>query len=108
MPWIVSSAEPMLTPAQVNTQAESDRAYRSISQNPAYKDRNLLYISGLHVDISPDEGQQFILTKFIPWAVYMQLKSGEDLFLNRKNSLKNFKLAVKLTRTSLILTRLYS
>lgn len=91
MPWIVSSAEPMLTAAQTNTQAEFDRAYRSISQDPAYKDRNLLYISGLHVDISPEEGQQFILTKFIPWAAYVQLKSGEKYILEQDELFKKLK-----------------
>lgn len=84
MPWIVTSAEPMLTAAQANTQAEFDRAFRSISQEPAYRNKNLLYISGLHVDISPSDGQQFILTKFIPWAAYVQLKSGECYILEQE------------------------
>lgn len=83
MPGIVTSVEPMLTAAQVNTQAEFDRAYRSISQDPAYQNRNLLYISGLHVDISPPKGQNFILTKFIPWAAYIQLKNGDRFILEQ-------------------------
>lgn len=83
MPWIVSSADPMLTAPQANTQAEFDRAFRSISRESAYRNKNLLYISGLHVDISPEEGQQFILTKFIPWAAYVQLKSGERFILEQ-------------------------
>lgn len=83
MPWIVTSAEPMLTAAQANTQAEFDRAFRSISQERAYRDKNLVYVSGLHVDISPRNGQQFILTKFIPWAAYVQLKSGERYILEQ-------------------------
>ena len=61
--------EPMLTAAQANTQAEFDRAYRSISQDKAYRGRNLLYIAGLHVDISPSPEQAFVLTKFIPGSV---------------------------------------
>lgn len=84
MPWIVTSAEPMLTAAQANTQAEFDRAFRSISQDSAYQGRNLLYISGLHVDISPAEGQLFPLTKFIPWAAYVQLKNGERYVLEQE------------------------
>lgn len=84
MPWIVTSAEPMLTAAQANTQAEFDRAFRSISQEPTYRDKNLLYISGLHVDISPSDGQQFILTKFIPWAAYVQLSNGERHILEQE------------------------
>ena len=83
MPWIVTSSEPLLTAAQVNTQAEFDRAYRSISQEPAYQGRNLLYISGLHVDISPEKDQLFPLTKFIPWAAYIQLKTGESYILEQ-------------------------
>lgn len=83
MPWIVTSAEPMLTAAQANTQAEFDRAYRSISQDKAYRGRNLLYIAGLHVDISPSPGQNFVLTKFIPWAAYVQLASGERYLLEQ-------------------------
>jgi hypothetical protein len=84
MPWIVTSAEPMLTAAQANTQAEFDRAYRSISQEKAYRGRNLVYVTGLHVDISPADGQVFPLTKFIPWAAYVQLKSGERYILEQE------------------------
>nr|CAA6824132.1 MAG: Unknown protein [uncultured Thiotrichaceae bacterium] len=84
MPWIVTSMEPMLTAAQANTQAEFDRAYRSISQEPRYEGKNLLYISGLHVDISPEAGQLFPLTKFIPWAAYVQLASGERYILEQE------------------------
>lgn len=84
MPWIVTSAEPMLTAAQANIQAEFDRAFRSISQDPAYHDKNLLYVSGLHVDISPTAGQQFVQTKFIPWAAYVQLKTGKRYILEQE------------------------
>ncbi|MCK5917768.1 MAG: hypothetical protein KAG34_05055 [Cocleimonas sp.] len=78
MPSIVTSDEPLLTAAQANTQAEFDRAHRSISQEPAYQGRNLLYITGLNIDISPKKGQLFPLTKFVPWAAYVQLKTGES------------------------------
>ncbi|MCU7940428.1 MAG: hypothetical protein KZQ64_07685 [gamma proteobacterium symbiont of Bathyaustriella thionipta] len=33
-------------------------------------------MSGLNVDISPQEGQVFPLTKFIPWAAYVQDENG--------------------------------
>lgn len=85
MPWIVTSSNPMLTAAQVNTQAEFDRAFRSISQEPSYKGRNLLYISGLNIDISPEQNQDYVLTKFIPWAAYVQLESGEKYILEQKD-----------------------
>lgn len=84
MPWIVSSSNPMLIAAQVNTEAEFDRSFRSISQEPAYEGRNLLYISGLNIDISPEEHQDYVLNKFIPWAAYVQLKSGERYILEQK------------------------
>ena len=78
MPSIVTSYAPLLTAAQANTQAEFDRAHRSLSQEPAYQGRNLLYITGLNIDISPEKGQLFPLTKFVPWAAYVQLKTGES------------------------------
>lgn len=84
MPWIVTSLSPMLTAAQANTQAEFDRAFRSISQDPSYKGRNLLYVSGLNVDISPEENQAYVLNKFIPWAAYIQLDTGERYMLEQK------------------------
>lgn len=83
MPWIVTSAEPMLTAAQTNTQAEFDRAYRCISRDEAYRGRNLLYIAGLHIDVSPSPDQTFVLTKFIPWAAYVQLATGEHYLLEQ-------------------------
>jgi hypothetical protein len=84
MPWIVTSKRPMLTAAQANTQAEFDRAFRSISQEPAYAGKNLLYVSGLNVDISPEPDQDYVLNKFIPWAAYVQLSSGEHYILEQK------------------------
>lgn len=84
MPWIVTSAEPMLTAAQTNTQSEFNRGYRSISREPAYQGKNLLYISGLHVDISPEPGQQYVLTTFVPWAAYVQLENGERYILEQE------------------------
>jgi len=78
MPSIVASKWPALTAAQANTQIEFDRAFRTIVQDPAYRDRNLLFISGLNVDISPKEGQLYPLTKFIPWAAYAQDEKGNQ------------------------------
>ena len=78
MPYIVNSESPALTAAQANTQIEFDRAYRSIAQDPAYKGKNVLFISGLNVDISPRKEQLFPLTKFIPWAAYIHDKNGQQ------------------------------
>ncbi len=76
MPYVVTSKWPALTAAQANTQVEFDRAFRTIVQEPAYKNKKILFISGLNVDISPEEGQSFPLTKFIPWAAYVQDEKG--------------------------------
>ncbi len=78
MPYIVTSKWPALTAAQANTQIEFDRAFRSISQDPSYKGKKVLFISGLNVDISPQKEQLFPLTKFIPWAAYVQDEYGEQ------------------------------
>lgn len=76
MPYVVTSDWPALTAAQANTQVEFDRAFRTIVQEPAYLNKKILFVSGLNVDISPQEGQVFPLTKFIPWAAYVQDEEG--------------------------------
>ena len=35
-----------------------------------------MFISGLNIDISPEPGQLFPLTKFMPWAAYVQTTDG--------------------------------
>ncbi len=84
MPWIVTAKNPLLIAAQVNTQAEFDRCFRSISQDPAYDNKRLLFISCLHIDISPAEGQLFPLTKCIPWAAYLQDGQGHTQILEQQ------------------------
>ena len=76
MPWIVTSPAPLLVAAQVNTQVEFDRAFRSIVRAPEYQGKRLLFISCLNIDISPQEGQLFPLTKCVPWAAYIQDGEG--------------------------------
>ena len=76
MPYVVTSEWPALTAAQANTQIEFDRTFRTISQEPAYKGKKVLFISGLNIDISPQKDQLFPLTKFIPWAAYVQDEQG--------------------------------
>ncbi|OOZ35841.1 hypothetical protein [Solemya velesiana gill symbiont] len=76
MPYVVTSEWPALTAAQANTQVEFDRAFRTIVKEPSYRNKKILFVSGLNVDISPQEGQVFPLTKFIPWAAYVQDESG--------------------------------
>lgn len=76
MPHIVTSPYPSLTAAQVNTQVEFDRTYRTIIQENEYRGRQLAFIAGIHIDISPRSDQLFPLTKFVPWAIYIQTRNG--------------------------------
>jgi hypothetical protein len=78
MPWIVTSPAPMLVAAQVTTQVEFDRTFRTIVKAPEYKGKKLLFISSLNIDISPQEGQLFPLTKCVPWAAYIQDIDGSS------------------------------
>lgn len=76
MPQIVTSPSPVLTAAQINTQIEFDRTFRTIVKEHSYKGKRILFISGLNIDISPESGQLFPLTKFVPWAAYVQDRDG--------------------------------
>lgn len=76
---ILCSPSPLLTAAQVNTRVEFERTYRSLLDEPSYRERRLLFISGVNVDVSPREGQLFPLTKFIPWAAFVQNQKGRYL-----------------------------
>ncbi len=76
MPQIVTAPSPVLTAAQINTQIEFDRTFRTIVKEQAYKGKKVLFISGLNIDISPESGQLFPLTKFVPWAAYVQDRDG--------------------------------
>jgi hypothetical protein len=84
MPWIVSHPAPALAAAQILTQVEFDRTYRTILNEPGYQDRNLLFISGLNIDISPSRDQIFPLTKFVPWAAYIQKRDGSHVILEQQ------------------------
>ena len=42
----------------------------------AYKGKKVVFIAGLNIDISPQPGQLFPLTKFVPWAAYIQDSDG--------------------------------
>lgn len=83
MPWIVTSDSPLLVAAQVNTQAEFDRAFRSIVKEKRYRDKRMVFISCLNIDISPREGQTFPLTKCVPWAAYIQDGKGHHYTLEQ-------------------------
>jgi hypothetical protein len=83
MPWIVTSVHPLLTAACANTLAEFDRTYRSLALAPAMHGRNVLFVSGLNIDISPHPGENFPLTKFVPWAAFVQRADGSREILEQ-------------------------
>lgn len=84
MPGIITSTFPALAAAQANTQIEFDRAYRTIVSEDSYKGKNLAFIAGINIDISPQQGQVFPLTKFVPWAAYVQTRDGQAFLLEQK------------------------
>jgi len=97
MPWIVTDGAPALAAAQINTQVEFDRAYRTILKEKVYQGRKLLFIAGLNIDISPKSDQTFPLTKFIPWAAYVQAADGTQTILEQKEL---FETLMKMEKTN--------
>ena len=85
MPWIVSSKFPLLTAAQANTQAEFDRTYRTMVNNQEYNGKRVVFISGLNIDISPHETQEFPSTTFVPWAAFVHEKNGHYTVLEQED-----------------------
>ena len=84
MPEIICSTFPALTAAQINAQVEFDRTFRTIVKEKAYRGKKVVFISGIHIDISPREGQLFPLTKFVPWAAYIQNEQGKGHTLEQQ------------------------
>ena len=78
MPQIITAPSPLLTAAQINTQIEFDRTFRSIVKEHEYRGKRVLFIAGLNIDISPETEQLFPLTKFVPWAAYLQNSDGSS------------------------------
>ncbi|TNF97584.1 MAG: hypothetical protein EP297_10415 [Gammaproteobacteria bacterium] len=76
MPQIVTSTSPILTAAEINSQTEFDRIYRTIVKEQGYKGKKVLFIAGLNIDISPSGNQLFPSTMFVPWAAYVQDHDG--------------------------------
>ena len=44
----------------------------------------MIYIAGLHIDISPLPGQVFPLTKFVPCAAFMQGADGSQQIIEQQ------------------------
>src|SRR5262249_51718031 len=83
MPALVTSKNPALDAARHTTQVEFDRTYRSILRANCYHAKNLLFISGVNIDISPREAFPFPLIKFVPWAAYANLRGGRSFLLEQ-------------------------
>ena len=84
MPDLVTSLYPALDAARFHTQIEFHRAYRSIQREPAHQGKNVLFVSGVNIDISPRGGLLFPLTKLVPWAAYAQLRDGTAFVLEQQ------------------------
>lgn len=76
MPWIVTSPWPLLTAAQVNTQVEFDRTLRTVAHSRHFRNKCVFFISGLNIDISPQPGDPFPITRFAPWAAFHRDRKG--------------------------------
>jgi hypothetical protein len=76
MPWVVTSPAPLLTAAKTSTQVEFDRAFGSVVRSLRYLGKRGLLISGINIDISPQEGPVSTLTRSVPWAAYIQDLDG--------------------------------
>jgi hypothetical protein len=83
MPALVTSSNPALDAARYHTQIEFDRTWRAIQREPAYHRKNVLFVSGLNVDVSPRGGMLFPLTKFVPWAAGARLRDGTTFLLEQ-------------------------
>jgi hypothetical protein len=83
MPTLVTSVHPALDAARYHTQVEFDRTYRSIQNSEDYRGKNLLFIAGVNIDVSPPEGIPFPIIKFVPWAAYFQSRDGRSNVLEQ-------------------------
>ena len=75
MPTIVTSPNPSLRAAKIIIQLEFARIVESIRRGSEYAGKNLLYVTGLNIDISEFEGFP-ATTYFVPWAAHIQLMNG--------------------------------
>ena len=49
-----------------------------------FQGKNVLFVSGLNIDVSPREGFPFPFTKFVPWAAYARLRDGRSFLLEQE------------------------
>jgi hypothetical protein len=88
MPWIVTASYPLLAAAQINTQIEFDRSFRTEAQSLCFQGKHLLHIAGLNIDISPLPGEVFPATHFVPWAAYIRDRDGNQRILEQDELLQ--------------------
>ena len=84
MPQIITAHSPMLTAAQITTQIEFDLTSRTILKAQGYRGKKVLFIAGLNIDISPQAEQLFPLTKFVPWAAFIQERDDSHSILEQR------------------------
>jgi hypothetical protein len=58
-----------------------------VAQSPRFQGKRLLQIAGLNIDISPQPGEAFPATHFVPWAAYVQDKAGRQRILEQSELL---------------------
>lgn len=95
MPWIVTSPWPVLTAAQINTQVEFDRTLRTVAHDSRFHGKRLFHISGLNIDVSPQPGEIFPTTKFVPWAAFFRDKEGGHVILEQTELIAQLRQQVK-------------
>lgn len=83
LPHIVTAPHPLLSAAMANTRIEFDRTFRTLIREPAYQGKNLAFIAGLNIDISPREGERFSRTLFVPWSAYIRTRDGKGRILEQ-------------------------
>ena len=83
MPRIVTSQFPIVSAALLTTQMEFDRTYRSIVKEEAYRGRNLVFVAGMNIDYWPQHDRLFPMTKYVPWAAYVQTESDGSRILEQ-------------------------
>jgi hypothetical protein len=83
MPWIVTSPWPALTAAQINTQVEFDRTLRTLAHAQSFRGKCLFCIAGLNIDVSPQPGEIFPTTKFVPWAAFLRDREGHKRIMEQ-------------------------
>ena len=94
MPQILTSQNPVLTFVKTNIQIEFDHNLMAIVKKNRYRNKNLVYIAGVHQDVMGATRQAFPPTLFIPWAALIQRNNGTRIILKQEE------LAGRLSRCS--------